>query len=468
MIELKHSKPNKGFIVEEINDKLKKAGEVKPFEHPHVENDPKSASDHIDAVKKHVEKDLKATDKTAMSTKGEDRVVFAESMMFRNKGELAEFLTKLREQSIRRRVIPLHENKDGYRFEVRFERKPVLESANGKPILVDKDGKEVKVGDHVTSFRGEGATVIGMNPPTVPYKSGKVLVKWDGKEGDMSEMEYYVGVFNLGWKGLPWQDANESMKKPGERLKEAKGDTVHIDLTWEQYLLLRSAVAGAIREAMAKDDDAKFDKFADLERTIEAQEKSGKGKKPTTEEVHGKGKDEWWISFGLHDKENDVSADTEIGSGYINFDSKEKAMDFFKKAVAKDYMNAENASVNVSGKTMEDVVYIDAQLMNGDNRYEGEGIDSKEFPVRKTATEARRRPLAKKCRDDVCECDKPKVKEERHEDAPEWDFEEEDRKASESFARETLEDDAVDTEPVRINESIEVSDKDMWDFGDEE
>lgn len=463
MIELKHSKPNKGFIVEEINDKLKKAGEVKPFEHPHVENDPKSASDHIDAVKKHVEKELKATDKTAVSTKGEDRVVFAESMMFRNKGELAEFLTKLREQSIRRRVIPLHENKDGYRFEVRFERKPVLESANGKPILVDKDGKEVKVGDHVVSFRGEGATVTGMNPPTVPYKSGKVIVKWDNSE---SEMEYYVGVFNLGWKGFPWQDANESKKEPNECLKEAKGDIVHLDLTWEQFLMLKSAVAGAIKEALAKEDDSRLDKLADLERAIDAQEGSGKGKKPTTEDVHGKDNDEWWISFGLHDKENDVSADTEIGSGYINFDSKEKAMDFFKRAVAKDYLNAENVDVNVSGKTMDDVVYIDAQLMNGDNRYEGEGIDSKEFPVKKTATEARRRPQARNCKDDVCECDKPK--DEKHEDAPEWDFDEEDRLASESFAKEALEDDAVDTEPIKINESIEVPEKDMWDFGDEE
>lgn len=55
-------------------------------------------------------------------------------------------------------------------------------------------GKAVHVGDTVTSFRGEKATLVRMSRPRIPGKSGKVVVRWiDGGY----EQEYYDGVFGL-------------------------------------------------------------------------------------------------------------------------------------------------------------------------------------------------------------------------------------------------------------------------------
>ncbi|TPL66598.1 hypothetical protein [Mesorhizobium sp. B2-4-1] len=58
--------------------------------------------------------------------------------------------------------------------------------------LFHPDGRPVKVGDPVTSFRGEAATVTGWD------KTGRnrVYVSWsDGQPGS----EYYVSVFDLSW-----------------------------------------------------------------------------------------------------------------------------------------------------------------------------------------------------------------------------------------------------------------------------
>jgi len=55
-------------------------------------------------------------------------------------------------------------------------------------------GETVSVGDTVTSFRGETATLIKLTRPQVSGKSGKVFVKWD--ELDYTG-EYYDSVFNL-------------------------------------------------------------------------------------------------------------------------------------------------------------------------------------------------------------------------------------------------------------------------------
>lgn len=59
-----------------------------------------------------------------------------------------------------------------------------------------KTGRQVHVGDTVTSFRGEIATVAKLSSACVPGKSGKVVVHWtDGNRCGTSE--YYDGVFDL-------------------------------------------------------------------------------------------------------------------------------------------------------------------------------------------------------------------------------------------------------------------------------
>ncbi|ESY35743.1 hypothetical protein NKK48_01430 [Mesorhizobium sp. C386A] len=58
--------------------------------------------------------------------------------------------------------------------------------------LFHPDGRPVKVGDEVTSFRGEKATVTGWE------KTGRnrVYVKW---ADDGIGSEYFVSVFDLTW-----------------------------------------------------------------------------------------------------------------------------------------------------------------------------------------------------------------------------------------------------------------------------
>ncbi len=58
--------------------------------------------------------------------------------------------------------------------------------------LVHKDtGNEVKVGDTVTSFRGDETTVRYFAEPHKPSSQGKLTVA--------SGFEYYVGVYGLQW-----------------------------------------------------------------------------------------------------------------------------------------------------------------------------------------------------------------------------------------------------------------------------
>ena len=131
MIKLKRVVVDDGFILEEINsDKVNKKliddGSVKPVDLPHVENNPESVQDHIDAVKEIVDKEKEEMEKKALETKSEDRAIFAESKFFKDRSEMSSFIVKLKEQKIKHRVLPLHEDKEGYKFELRYE-KPLNE-----------------------------------------------------------------------------------------------------------------------------------------------------------------------------------------------------------------------------------------------------------------------------------------------------------------------------------------------------
>jgi len=67
--------------------------------------------------------------------------------------------------------------------------------------LVNKDtGAEVKVGDTVTSFRGEKAIVKYLEPPHKPSASGRVYVTQEGMTGQQG---FYASVF-----GLKYVDSN--------------------------------------------------------------------------------------------------------------------------------------------------------------------------------------------------------------------------------------------------------------------
>jgi hypothetical protein len=77
--------------------------------------------------------------------------------------------------------------------------KLTLAKAPARPVLVahhETTGEVVNIGDTVTSFRGEKATLVSLNRPKGDGRSGKVSVRWEGREGFGSN-EYYDGVFDL-------------------------------------------------------------------------------------------------------------------------------------------------------------------------------------------------------------------------------------------------------------------------------
>lgn len=61
--------------------------------------------------------------------------------------------------------------------------------------LFHSDGRQVEVGDSVTGFRGEHATVVGWQEPRHAGSTGRVYVR----EGTY-ESSYYPSVYNLKWK----------------------------------------------------------------------------------------------------------------------------------------------------------------------------------------------------------------------------------------------------------------------------
>lgn len=89
---------------------------------------------------------------------------------------------------------------------------------NDSPRLVDKNGKEIKVGDKLVDFRGEEATVTGWLEPRHAGSTGRVSVKDD--KG--FTMDYFPGVYDLKWVNLPWSKKEECIKE----------DTVKKDGKW--------------------------------------------------------------------------------------------------------------------------------------------------------------------------------------------------------------------------------------------
>lgn len=64
-----------------------------------------------------------------------------------------------------------------------------------KGVLKNENDEIVKLGDKVTSFRGEQAIVLGWSLPRHAGSSGRVFVQW--LEKDTFQHEYFPSVFDL-------------------------------------------------------------------------------------------------------------------------------------------------------------------------------------------------------------------------------------------------------------------------------
>lgn len=192
MIKLKRIVKDNDFILEEINDakvnkKLADEGEVEPVDLPHVENNPESAQDHIDAVKDIVDDENKELEKVALKTKTKDYIIepkeLKESKFFKDRSEMTPFIVKLKEQKIRHRVVPLHEDKEGYKFELKYE-KPLNEQLTESyetAFEVLKDGSKV--------------SAVGSYKSTRNYTHELVDFEWANG----------VGSGDYRWMNRPWE-----------------------------------------------------------------------------------------------------------------------------------------------------------------------------------------------------------------------------------------------------------------------
>ena len=63
-------------------------------------------------------------------------------------------------------------------------------------LVYKANGKEVKVGDMVTTSRGEKCEVTYFRQPHSPSSEGKISVRFEGNSFDR---EYYVSVIGAEW-----------------------------------------------------------------------------------------------------------------------------------------------------------------------------------------------------------------------------------------------------------------------------
>jgi hypothetical protein len=73
-----------------------------------------------------------------------------------------------------------------------------ITARDGRALVHADTGAPVAMSEVVTDFRGDTATVAGGYPPAAPGKSGYVVVRQPGVDG---ESMFYPSVFNLRWAG---------------------------------------------------------------------------------------------------------------------------------------------------------------------------------------------------------------------------------------------------------------------------
>ena len=90
------------------------------------------------------------------------------------------------------------------------------------PILIDSaTGKTLKIGDTVTTFRGEKLVLAGMTPPHKRGSTGRVYVK---RDGSTYGSEYFPGVINAEWKtqGSSARGRRAEKRPSGKPVKKVK------------------------------------------------------------------------------------------------------------------------------------------------------------------------------------------------------------------------------------------------------
>lgn len=71
-----------------------------------------------------------------------------------------------------------------------------MKNYKGEECVLMKDGKEIKIGEVHTTYRGERMTVVGGKPPQKPSSEGKIYVRDDKYE---FSTEYYPSVIGAEW-----------------------------------------------------------------------------------------------------------------------------------------------------------------------------------------------------------------------------------------------------------------------------
>jgi len=97
-------------------------------------------------------------------------------------------------------------------------------------VLSHKDGSPVYVGETVTDFRGDQASITGGRPPHKPSSTGRVTINRDGET-----YQLYPSVYDLTWQKERAPDTNaEYLAHGGTQCPfcgsyDITGDEVNID-----------------------------------------------------------------------------------------------------------------------------------------------------------------------------------------------------------------------------------------------
>ena len=66
----------------------------------------------------------------------------------------------------------------------------------GMRLILERTGEPIRIGDGVTSFRGEAYIVTGGEPPRHEGSTGRI---WVREAGTPNETEFFPGVFECKW-----------------------------------------------------------------------------------------------------------------------------------------------------------------------------------------------------------------------------------------------------------------------------
>jgi hypothetical protein len=91
------------------------------------------------------------------------------------------------------------DHNDLARYERRRARERAAERAELPRLVDEATGRELKVGETVTTFRGEKMILTGGQPPRHEGSSGRVYLCPPGARRFTNTAEFYPGVINAKW-----------------------------------------------------------------------------------------------------------------------------------------------------------------------------------------------------------------------------------------------------------------------------